>query len=173
MILRVLNLLVIGVLVLAAAYLYRIKFDATVQAERLAKLRGELRHERDKVAALRAQWEQLDNPARIEALAKRLLPLRPIAPTQFDGLDRLRERPAQDVAARADPIGGIGHEAQVARRVEALDRLVHLADGGLAPHRILLLSAQEGLRARIETALDRPHEELAVQTASAPTGGQK
>jgi hypothetical protein len=106
-ILRVLNLLVIGVLVLAAAYLYRIKFDATVQAERLAKLRGELRHERDKVAALRAQWEQLDNPARIEALAKRLLPLRPIAPTQFDGLDRLRERPAQDVAARADPIGGM------------------------------------------------------------------
>ena len=69
MILRVLNLLVIGVLVLAAAYVYRIKFDATVQAERLAKLRGELRHERDKVAALRAQWEQLDNPARIETLA--------------------------------------------------------------------------------------------------------
>ena len=107
MILRVLNLLVIGVLVLAAAYVYRIKFDATVQAERLAKLRGELRHERDKVAALRAQWEQLDNPARIEALAKRLLPLRPIAPTQFDGLDRLPERPAQDLAARADPIGGM------------------------------------------------------------------
>jgi hypothetical protein len=105
-ILRVLNLLVIGVLVLAAAYVYRIKLDATVQAERLAKLRGELRHERDKVAALRARWEQLDNPARIEALAKRLLPLRPIAPTQFDGLDRLPERPAQDVAAR-DPIGGI------------------------------------------------------------------
>ena len=68
MILRVLNLLVIGVLVLAAAYVYRIKFDATVQAERLAKLRGELRHERDKVAALRAQWEHLDNPTRIEEL---------------------------------------------------------------------------------------------------------
>ena len=46
-------------------------------------------------------------------------------------------------------------------------RLLHLADGGLAPHRVLLLSAQEGLRARIEAALERPHEELAVQTASA------
>ena len=78
MILRVLNLCVIGFLVLAAAYVHRIKFDATVQAERLARLRGELRHERDKIAALRAEWEQLDSPARIETLAKRYLPLRMI-----------------------------------------------------------------------------------------------
>ena len=72
MILRVLNFMVIGALVLAAAYVYRIKFDSTVQAERLAKLRGELRHERDTIAALRAEWGQLDNPARIEALLPRL-----------------------------------------------------------------------------------------------------
>ena len=107
MILRVLNLCVIGILILAAAYVYRVKFDATVQAERLARLRGELRHERDKIAALRAEWEQLDSPARIETLAKRYLPLHPIAPTQFDTLDRLPERPAQDIATRADPIGGM------------------------------------------------------------------
>ena len=34
MIPRILNLVVIGVLILAAAYVYRIKFDGTVQAER-------------------------------------------------------------------------------------------------------------------------------------------
>ena len=56
MILRILNFVVIGALVLAAAYVYRIKFEATVQAEHLAKLRDEVRHERDKIAALRAQW---------------------------------------------------------------------------------------------------------------------
>jgi hypothetical protein len=106
-ILRLLNFLVIGILVLAAAYVYRIKFDATVQAERLAKLRAEVRAERDKVAALRAEWEKLDNPARIEILAKRFLPLRSIAPTQFDSLDRLPERTAQDSTAHADPIGGM------------------------------------------------------------------
>jgi hypothetical protein len=106
-ILRLLNFVVIGVLVLAAAYVYRIKYDATVQAERLAKLRGELRQERDRIAALRAEWEQLDNPDRIETLAKRFLQLKPIAPTQFDTLDRLPERPPQGVAARTDPIGGM------------------------------------------------------------------
>jgi len=109
---------VIGFLVLAAAYVYRIKFDATVQAERLARLRGELRHERDKIAALRAEWEQLDSPARIETLAKRYLRLRPIAPTQFDALDRLPERPAQDLATRADPIRGMIENLEQPSRIE-------------------------------------------------------
>jgi len=107
-ILRVLNFLVIGALVLAAAYVYRIKFDATVQAERLAKMRGEVRRERDDIAALRAEWGQLDNPDRIEELAKRYLNLKSIAPTQFDTLDRLPDRPPQaDTADNRDTIGGI------------------------------------------------------------------
>jgi len=122
-ILRVLNLVVIGVLVLAAAYVYRIKFDATVQAERLARLRGELRHERDKIAALRAEWEQLDSPPRIETLAKRYLPLRPIAPMQFDALDRLPERPAPDLASRSDPIGGMIENLEQPSRIEVTGTL--------------------------------------------------
>jgi cell division protein FtsL len=108
MILRLLNFVVIGVLILAAAYVYRIKFDSTVQAERLAKIRGEVRRERDVIAALRATWSELDNPARIEALAKRHLPLKPIAPTQFDRLNQLPERPPQLVQPdSADPIGDV------------------------------------------------------------------
>jgi hypothetical protein len=108
MIFRVINIVVIGALVLAAAYVYRIKFDSTVQAEHLAKLRSEVRGERDRIAALRAEWGELDNPARIETLAKRFLQLKPIAPTQFDSLDRLPERPPDDTrAANDDPIGGM------------------------------------------------------------------
>jgi hypothetical protein len=106
MMLRVVNFVVIGALILAAAYVYRIKFDATVQAERLAKLRGEVRRERDRIAALRAQWGELDNPARVEALAKRYLKLKPVVPTQFDPLDRLPERPPSFVKPDSkDPIG--------------------------------------------------------------------
>ena len=108
MILRVLNIVVICALVLAAADVYRIKFNSTVQAERLAKLRGEVRRERDTIAALRAEWGQLDNPERIEALANRYLQLKPIAPTQFDALDHLPERPSQvNKAGGSDPIGGV------------------------------------------------------------------
>jgi hypothetical protein len=108
MILRFINIVVIGALVFAAAYVYRIKFESTVQAEHLAKLRSEVRKERDRIAALRAEWGTLDNPGRIEALAKRFTALKPIAPTQFDTLDRLPERPADDAhVANDDPIGGM------------------------------------------------------------------
>ena len=95
MILRILNLIVIGALILAAAYVYRIKFDSTVQAERLAKIRSEVRRERDAIAGLRAKWAELDDPARIEALAKRFLPLKPIELTQYSSLDQLPDRPPE------------------------------------------------------------------------------
>lgn len=108
MILRVLNFVVIGVLVLAAAYVYRIKFEATVQAERLAKLRDEVRHERDKIAALRAQWGELDDPARIQYLAQRFLKLKSVEPTQFDTLDHLPDQPPDYMRPGSkDPIGGL------------------------------------------------------------------
>jgi hypothetical protein len=107
-IVRILNLLVIGALIFAAAYVYRIKFDSTVQAERLAKLRAEVRHERDKIASLRAKWGELDNPARIEELAKRFLKLKPVAATQFDTLDHLPDQPPDYMRPGAkDPIGGM------------------------------------------------------------------
>ena len=108
MILRVLNLMVIGALILAAAYVYRIKYDSTVQAERLAKIRSEVRRERDAIAALRAEWGELENPSRIEALAKRYLHLKPIAPAQFDRFNALPDQPPQLVKpGSSDPIGDV------------------------------------------------------------------
>jgi hypothetical protein len=104
--LRFLNLAVIGALVLAAGWVYEIKYASTRQAERVAKLRLEIRRERDAIAVLRAEWAQLDNPDRIQILAKRHLTLKPIEPTQFDSLDRLPEKPAEIVPpGTADPIG--------------------------------------------------------------------
>ena len=102
---RLLNILVIGALIVAASYVYKIKFDSTLQAERVAKVRGELRQERNAIAVLRAEWARLDTPGRIQGLADRHLSLRRMEPTQFDALDRLPERPA--VAPDADPIGAM------------------------------------------------------------------
>ena len=79
---------------LAAAYVYEIKYESTVQAERVAKLRGEIRRERDAIAALRAEWAQLDNPARIQGLAKRHLDAQADRGRRSSmHLDRLPERP--------------------------------------------------------------------------------
>src|SRR5262245_9309243 len=103
---RFVHLIVVAALVSAAAYVYKIKFEATLQAEQVAKVRAEIRRERDAIAGLRAQWAQLDNPDRVQGLAQRHLKLRPILPTQFDQVDRLPERPAYD-PSNADPIGAL------------------------------------------------------------------
>lgn len=114
MILRILNLMVIGAFILAAAYVYRIKYEATVQAEHLAKLRDQVRQERDKIANLRARWGELDDPARIQTLAKRFLKLQPVAPTQFDTLDHLPEQPPDYMRPGSkDPIGGMIEHLEV------------------------------------------------------------
>jgi len=102
--LRVLHIGVLAALVLAAADVYKIKFDSTLQAERVAKLRGEIRRERDAVAALRAEWTALDKPERIQALALRHLKLKAIDISQFDNLDQLPERPI-DLVPPVDAVG--------------------------------------------------------------------
>jgi hypothetical protein len=106
MIMRLLNIMVIAALIFAASAVYKIKFDSTLQAEKVAKLRGELRHERNAIAALRAEWAKLDRPDRIEGLAERHLHLQQAKPTQFGDFDRLPMRPPP-VPPSEDPIGAM------------------------------------------------------------------
>ena len=114
---RLLNICVIVALVVAAVYVYRIKFESTRKAEQVARLRLEIRREHDGVAELRAQWARLDTPIRIQDLAQRHLSLRMIDSRQFDQLDHLPERPPDLVPPdSADPIGNLleGPEAPTA-----------------------------------------------------------
>jgi cell division protein FtsL len=103
---RILNILVIAALVVAASYVYKIKFDSTLQAERVAKLRHELRRERDTVASLRAEWARLQAPTRIQGLAERHLKLKPMVSNQFDNLDNLPPRPPA-LPPQSDPIASV------------------------------------------------------------------
>jgi cell division protein FtsL len=108
MLLRLLHIVVLAALVLAAADVYKIKYESTLQAERVAKLRAEVRREQDQIAGLRAEWSRLDRPDRIQSLAQRHLALRPIDARQFDPLDRLPDRPNELVPpGTADPIGAV------------------------------------------------------------------
>jgi cell division protein FtsL len=122
---RLINICVIAALVLAAADVYKIKFESTRQGQRLVKLRTEIRREHDTIATLRAEWAKLDTPARIQELARRHLPLKPTEIQQFDRLDNLPERPPDLVpAGEPDPIG------TVIAKPEVLDRS---ATGSLPP----------------------------------------
>ena len=105
---RIIHLLVIGVLVFAAAYVYRIKMESTARTERVLRLHAEIREQRDAIAALRAEWAKLDAPLRLQGLAERHLALKPLVATQYDSLKNLPERPSNLVKpGDADPIGAM------------------------------------------------------------------
>jgi hypothetical protein len=105
---RLINLIVIGALVFAAAYVYRIKMDSTARTERVMRLRADVREQRETIAALRAEWSKLENPQRLQELAERHLALKAVDPTQFDSLRTLPERPPSLVPpGTSDPIGAM------------------------------------------------------------------
>ncbi|MGC1561467.1 MAG: hypothetical protein WA820_16665, partial [Bradyrhizobium sp.] len=105
---RIIHLFVIGVLVFAAAYVYRIKMESTERTERVLRLRAEIREQRDAIAVLRAEWTRLDAPLRLQGLAERHLPLKPLSATQYDSLKNLPERPPSLVKpGEPDPIGAM------------------------------------------------------------------
>ena len=105
---RVIHLLVIATLVFAAAYVYRIKMDSTSRTERVLRLHAEIREQRDAIAVLRAEWTKLDAPLRLQGLAERHLPLKPLNAAQYDSLKNLPERPPNFVkSGDPDPIGAM------------------------------------------------------------------
>ena len=105
---RVIHLLVIGMLVFAAAYVYRIKMESTARTERVLRLNAEIREQRDAIATLRAEWAKLDAPMRLQGLAERHLDLKPIVANQYDQLKNLPERPPNYARpGDPDPIGAM------------------------------------------------------------------
>jgi hypothetical protein len=105
---RIIHLLVIGMLVFAAAYVYRIKMESTSRVERVLRLNAEIREQRDAIATLRAEWAKLDAPLRLQGLADRHLALKPLSAAQYDQLKNLPERPPNFAKPGApDPIGAM------------------------------------------------------------------
>jgi hypothetical protein len=105
---RVIHLLVIAALVFAAAYVYRIKMDSISRTERVLRLHAEIREQRDAIAVLRSEWAKLDAPLRLQGLAERHLPLKPLNATQYDPLKNLPERPPSFARpGDPDPIGAM------------------------------------------------------------------
>src|SRR3954453_21632748 len=105
---RFIHLLVIGALIFAAAYVYQIKMDSTARTEKVLRLHAEIREQRDAIAVLRSEWAKLDAPLRLQGLAERHLPLKPINGMQYDSLKNLPERPPRLVRpGEPDPIGAM------------------------------------------------------------------
>jgi hypothetical protein len=128
---RIIHLLVIGVLVFAAAYVYRIKMESTERTERVLRLRAQIREQRDAIAVLRAEWTRLDAPLRLQGLVQRHLALKPLNATQYDSLKNLPERPPHFFnPGEADPIGAMLETIEARSDAPAVTGSVPPAEGG-------------------------------------------
>ncbi|MGU3540425.1 cell division protein FtsL [Methylobacterium sp. A54F] len=97
---RLLNLLAVLGLVASAIYAYSIKYDTLYQGGQVSKLKTGLHKERQAIAVLRAEWQLLTRPDRLQAAVEKHLALEPIGTAHLGRLADLPER-----TERGDEIG--------------------------------------------------------------------
>lgn len=103
---RLLHIIAITALIASAAYAYTVKYETLYYVEQVAKLKSQVQRERDIIAVLRAEWQYLDRPDRLQEAADQHLDLQPLKIQQLARLSDLPNRPE-----REDEIG---------RKLEAL-----------------------------------------------------
>ena len=97
---RLLNVLAIAGLIGSAIYAYSIKYDTLYQAGQVSKLKSGLHKERQAIAVLRAEWQLLTRPDRLQAAVARHLALEAVGDEHLARLSDLPARPD-----RGDEIG--------------------------------------------------------------------
>lgn len=100
MMLRLLNVLAILGLIGTAAWAYSIKYETIYYAEQVKKLEKRLDRERDAISVLRAEWQHINKPTRLQILADRHLQLQALQATQIGKVDDLPAKPKEQ-----DPLG--------------------------------------------------------------------
>lgn len=120
---RFLNFLALSAVIASATWAYTVKYETILVSEKLKKRETELRRERDAIQVFAAEWELLNRPARLAALAKpeagmQQLSARQVVhakdipaaqPAKGDSLDALLTGsipPAPKVESKAAPLAG-------------------------------------------------------------------
>lgn len=101
---KLLHIIAIGALVSSALYAYSIKYETTLQAEQLQKLKAKAQREREAIAVLKAEWQFLNRPERLQALVDKHLDLQPLQITQMVRLS--------DIPNRGPKVDSIGRKLE-------------------------------------------------------------
>ena len=101
---KLLHVVAIGALVSSALYAYTIKYGTTLEAEQLQKIKSKAQREREAIAVLKAEWQFLTRPDRLQTLADRHLDLQPFSVTQV-----VR---ASDIPNRGPKVDAIGRKLE-------------------------------------------------------------
>ena len=114
-----LGIVTVIVMIAVAAVVYALKKNAEVASFQVARLARQIDEEHERIAALKAEWSLLDQPARLQALAEHFKDKLALAPISADQIGRIDEIPmaAHPEAAPAEgtddgkPAGAAAHRA--------------------------------------------------------------
>lgn len=103
--LRAIDFVMIGLVVGAAAFTFKVKADSETAIARVSELERQIRAERELIDVLRADWSLLTDPARLAVLVERYR-----AELQLEPLDPAAIAELSEVPLRRDLLPG-GEEA--------------------------------------------------------------
>ncbi|WP_406854319.1 MULTISPECIES: cell division protein FtsL [unclassified Alsobacter] len=101
---RFFHLVAIVALIGSALYAYRIKYDTIYLSEQVTKLKNKISREREAIAVLRAEWQFLNKPDRLQTLSDQNTDLGPGAVQQIVRWSDIPMRPA--------PVDSIGKKLE-------------------------------------------------------------
>jgi cell division protein FtsL len=119
---RLLHIIAIGALVASAVYAYSVKYETIFLAERVAKLKNQMQREKDSIAVLKAEWQRLNRPERVQALADSHLDLQPLSVLNIGRFDEVPQRqPKTDEIGRKLETLGLGMPTSTPKEVQVDD----------------------------------------------------
>lgn len=103
---RVLNVMAVFALLGSAFMAYQVKYETVLVNEKLRKAEGALQREKDAVAVLKAEWELLNRPSRLQLIAQPEAGMKPLSARQFVHADEIPQaKPESDRIG--DALGGL------------------------------------------------------------------
>lgn len=97
---RIVNVVLLGLMIVAAVATYIMKHQAEQAATLVARLQGKVEKEREAIAELKAEWSLLTQPSRLQMLIARhteYFRLEPFSASQVAALEELPLKPAPTV----------------------------------------------------------------------------
>lgn len=104
---RLMHLLAILALVGSALYAYRTKYDTLYLAEQVRKMRNQIAAEKDGIAVLKAEWQYLNKPDRVQILADKFTDLQPFSIRQVVRWSDIpaRQRDVDSIGSKLEALG--------------------------------------------------------------------
>lgn len=105
--LRFLNVFAVLALVASASWAYSVKYDTIFYVEQIKKSEARNERERDAIAILKAEWQFLTKPERLQILATRHLNLQALKASQIIRPNELPDRKGKPdaIAEKLEDLG--------------------------------------------------------------------